>query len=286
MAGSTSHGSRVKVRACTLLLLLVLVVVVPTGSRANTTVPNFPAHEDVFESWGNDCASRVTHTRFWFDPGTIAKRQEIRTGAAPLCAPRAEPVQTTRAASSSIAVPTDIGGPPKWCPGLGGGNDFIHTSWTLRNAAQDLAWLRSSFFKEWNCSSAWWSARYVGDLSAWTGHNNTLVNTTTHSAPTWPYIEWDCSRRLFDCHQVLAETRADFSEKGLIGGGSCPWSEQINVYAYRDGSWFVDFWTVGQCQGTTSVAAAQANDYSSANFGGKYAANSNLSEARPYVDGA
>jgi hypothetical protein len=126
----------------------------------------------------------------------------------------------------------------------------------------------------------------VGDLSAWTGHNKAVVNGTTHTTPTWPYIEWDCSRRLYDCGQALAETRATFSEKALLGGGSCPWSEQINVYSYNDGSWFVDFWTAGQCQGTTSVAAAQASDYASTAFGGKYAANSNLSEARPYVDGA
>jgi hypothetical protein len=269
-----------------ILIVLGLVLAAPTGSSARPSVPAVPSHKDVFESWGTDCASKVQHIRFWFEPGIIEKRQDVETG--PNCELVAAPVQTTRTPIPSTTIPASVSGPPKWCPGLGGGFNWIHTSWTLQQnvSNSDMVWLRSSFFKLWTCSTTFWSD-YFGDVYAWSGGGGGRTN----NQPTWPFVDWDCSRQTFVCLQTIAETKANFTVKKfdpLVDTlpHNCPVSEQINVYSYRDGSWFVDFWTVGNCFPNHSSTAASVSDYESAGYGGKTDPSTKMSIARPYVDGA
>ncbi len=107
----------------------------------------------------------------------------------------------------------------------------------------------------------------------------------------WPYVDWYCSKQTFDCSQALAETTASFSTKSTLTNvyNTCNVREQINVYSYDDGSWFVDFWRFGACghwySPTHNVTAAKVSDYESSGYGGKTVDRVKMSIARPYVDG-
>ena len=280
-----------------LLLLLLLMLIVPTISFGGVPAAKFQAHRDIFESRGTDCASRVTHQRFWFEPGIVEKRQDVfQTG--PRCEVSASPVETTRVPVTSLTIPASVSGPGKWCPNLGGGFDWLHTSWTyqLSGSNTDVAWLRSSFFRLWSCTSSWWSD-YSGDVYAWSGRSDggSFGDSNTNTKPTWPFIDWPCSRQNFPCTQTLAETKADFKVQAANPlsfspfPSKCPVSEQINVYSYSDGSWFVDFWTTGRCyyfgDPYHSSTGARVSDYESAGYGGKTDPSTKMSVAVPYVSG-
>lgn len=295
-----SRRGRASLGRAGLLILIVVLLAVPAASSGKTVTPSIPTrlvgepHKDVFESWGTDCASKVTHTRLWFDPGTIEKRRDVHYSGAG-CEVSAGPVKTTRVPLPSVTIPASISGPGKWCPNLGGGADWIHTSWTfqINFINTDSLWLRSSFFRLWSCHSTWWSD-YPGDVYAWSGHGGTIGNT--NNTPTWPFIDWYCSRQSFDCYQTLAETKAKFNVKESItynpGANyyGCDVTEQINVYSYEDGSWFVDFWTsfgphTEGCSAYHSSTGARTSDYESSGYGGKTDKSTKMSIAVPYVSG-
>jgi hypothetical protein len=277
-----------------LLILLVLPVAVPAASSGKPSLEKIRTrsvierHKDIFESSGTDCGSKVIHQRFWFEQGVVEKRQSLQLG--PNCEAYAGPVETTRIPLPSIEIPASISGPSLNCgPYQSGGFNWIHTSWTFQvNVTNtDVAWLRSSFFKLWNCSSTWWSD-YPGDVYAWSGRSSGFASNNT--IPTWPYIDWDCSRQSFDCYQAVAETKANFTLKVIVGyQKTCSFAEQINVYSYRDGSWFVDFWLTvippSSCGGYHNSTAAKVSDSESAGYGGKTDPTTKMSVAVPYVSG-
>jgi hypothetical protein len=239
-----------------------------------------PPETDVIEWTGEDCESRDLHVRLHLDSDDITKDVGVDTGGSQECLQTAEPIEVEEGtpevieeanpsssdSESSLGALSLLGGGPPPIPPCNTRKNFIHTSHTLQDAPRiDLAWLRTTFGRKWNCSSTWWS-RKNGDLYAISGSGPSWWQ---HSRPRFPFVNWNCfitQTKL--CAQAMAIGKADFHTDFL----HCNFINQdiqlsSRVFTHRNGTRTVVFAKRGSCPGVFSATSVKVNGSRARNFG-------------------
>lgn len=160
-------------------------------------------------------------------------------------------------------------------------SNYIHTSHTLQEFIRvDLAWLRSTAGRYWDCNQGWWSET-EGHLFALSGSG---PSWWLHDPPTFPWINWGCDpRHSGTCSDpVMFNAGAWFHTDFL----HCNFINQdiyleTHVGTNRNGSRIVVFDQTGSCPGVFSATEDKVNGTN----GGGYGGTGTKRVAKPHVSG-
>jgi hypothetical protein len=148
----------------------------------------------------------------------------------------------------------------------------VHTSHTIQDVVNiDLAWLRTSAQRYWDCNKAWWAK---------TIDTQSRVKAWADSGPTWwhvkdqvtfPYVAWQCpDGGVCASATVWARTtfRVDVLHCNRLNTNSIELDTE--TITYPDGSYTVYFDKYGSCAGLHSSTAMMTNNSNSRGSPGGY----------------
>lgn len=221
-----------------------------------------PHKKDAIKWSGNTCESKRLYVGLYLPPDVDEKSVVVETDESKACHQKARPIVTNYKKSKPDAAPDGFVS----IAACSLRNNWIHTSHTLQDVVRiDLAWLRSSFRRYWNCDTTYWSERF-GDIFAWAGSGPSWWR---NDPPTFPSIYWGCFPVTFNCEFTHATVRADFhTDFAHCNAINQDIRLETAVYTYNDGGEYVEFRKNGSCPGVYSATGTRVNTSKTGGFGG------------------
>jgi len=161
--------------------------------------------DDTIRWWGHDCESMVVELTMRIQEGEAPDSVVWDSGEncepIVLDPPTADDGTVTAATTDAATTDATIAAAcTTWY-------NWVHTSHTIQDLPGiDLAWLRTTMKRYWNCNTTYWSEEY-GDLFAYDGSG---PSWWSHDPPWWAVIKWTCWPLPSSCSQAKAEARAWF----------------------------------------------------------------------------
>lgn len=195
------------------------------------------------------------------DP-TVEKSRVVGSDAN--CVPVVQPVKTAfnpEGGVLSLGGGTEISGSSvSSLASCGPYGNVIHSSHTLQDVVRiDIAWLRTSTDRIWNCNATWLHEENDSSdrVKAWSG---TGPSWWTLKDPTrFGTVTWTCGRDL-NCSNTWARVAVTFHTDFLHCNAI---NQDIKItettVSYPDGSYYVDWVKNGSCPGVFSATATKAN---------------------------
>lgn len=241
------------------ILVMGAAMVVPS-SPAFAQDPPASAHDpqtDYIDWTGNSCSTAELHVHLFVPDPTVEK--SVRVGSASDCTPLPEQIITAFNPTGGVINLGGSSGGASALSGCGPYGNVIHSSHTLQDVVRiDIAWLRSSVDRAWDCNSTWLHNENdtYDRVKAWAdgGPSWWKINDPV----TWPNASWSCNTN--SCTNAWARTTTTFHTDFL----HCNVINQdikltTTTVSYPDGSYWVDFQKNGSCPGVFSATATKTN---------------------------